>query len=661
MVLSVAKGAFLMATMMACLHKSFLVSGECTDCGLCYNHGGNYKCLTEYSPTCDKWHASFDCPPGVPCETTNDPEKARPCSLEGTCSRCDMGIISADNCCTPTKDGSTYSPTPVPVESDTWSEGQSKMLPAHQWVVIDHNDGPEDSSFGIAVAVSDEHVYIGGKTTSTMTMKNPMLENQRIAVQGVPLSEDGDMFLTKVTLAGEPVGIHMFTGSEAEQPNGLAVSKDGKYLSMVGYFRGTLTLGKETYNNGALTLSDGSDCGSNCPKDGFLVKLDAVEANVMWSKHFMHDGDKSTEILTTDITENGEIVYGGHIANTGRLGVLDNKDGATVWESIFGESVGPFTDVKTMTNGQVVAVGSLQGSEDFGGDVGVLSSAYTGSREALVLVFDPKTGTPKWAALMGSPYQYARSSKGVLCATAGDDIYVACSGPCNNVQVSNNASAGGMKMASNHKGAVAKFSASGEPQWISEVPTQPQGLAAMEGSHVYVSYYEDKPIDYGDATFLNWKGEDTKDQFIIKFDSDSGKGQWVMQQGGTGKEYVRRMAMDKYGDIYTTGKTGSNPGYFDNIQMTSHDNSNKNDMFVAKMTTSDEVLPSCMCDKDTVKAGHCFIQNTCFKDGADIPPGEGEKCVAENVECKVATESSSSISAVGAVAAIPLFMAANML
>merc|ERR1719272_2079188 len=112
-----------------------------------------------------------------------------------------------------------------------------------------------------------------------MTMKNPSLVNGRIAVAS-PASDDGDMFLSKVTLAGEPVSIHTFPGSEAEQPNALAVSADGTFLSMVGYFRGTLTLGSEEYENDGIQLTDGSDCGSNCPKDAFLSKISADDSSV---------------------------------------------------------------------------------------------------------------------------------------------------------------------------------------------------------------------------------------------------------------------------------------------------------------------------------------------------------------------------------------------
>jgi len=624
-----------------------LGSSECTDCGLCYNHGGNYKCLQSYSPTCDKWHAMFDCPPGTPCETTNDPEKGRLCITEtdagvGSCPRCkDNPAIDVETCCSPLTGGSTFAPTPTPKVSTTWANGQSDVLPQHSWVVIDHNDGPDDSSFGVAVAVSDQFVWVGGKTTSTMTMKNPSLVNGRIAVAS-PASDDGDMFLSKVTLAGEPVSIHTFPGSEAEQPNALAVSADGSFLSMVGYFRGTLTLGSEEYVNDGIQLTDGSDCGSNCPKDAFLSKLSSSDSSVEWSIHFPHQGDASTELFATAVTTAGDIVYGGHIANVGRLGVVANDGVVKRWETVYEDSVGPFNDLKEMSNGDFVAVGSLAGSANFGGEVGTISSTFAGSREALVLVLDSETGYAKWAALMGSPYQYSRASKGVLVATTDTDIYVACAGPCSNIKVSNDETAGGTMMSSEHKGGIAKFTSEGTPSWISELPTYPQGMAANKGTAVYVNFYESKPVTYGKDTFTNYVGEDTKDQFIIKFNPITGAGEWVMQQGGMGKEYVRRMAMDANGDIYTTGKTGSSPGHFDNVKMTSHDNSNENDMFLAKMVTSVEGMPACKVDRDVMKGGYCFFQNTCFEKGMLMPPGDVTCVGADEVEVESAPKTLSS-------------------
>jgi len=271
-----------------------------------------------------------------------------------------------------------------------------------------------------------------------------------------------------------------------------------------------------------------------------------------------------------------------------------------------------------------VAVGSLAGSANFGGDVGTIASTYAGSREGLVLVLDAATGKAKFAALMGSPYQYARASKGVLVATTDTDIYVACAGPCNNVHSGTDARAdyGGVMMGSTYKGGMAKFGKALEPKWISELPTYPQGMAAMTGTAVYVNYYASNPETYGEDTFSTWVGADDKDQFIMKFNPDTGKGEWVMQQGGLGKEYVRRMAMDMNGDIYTTGKSGSNPGYFDNVLMTEHDASNKNDMFLAKLATSSEKLPACKSDETNVKGGFCFFQNTCFPAEAAMMPGD---------------------------------------
>jgi len=190
----------------------------------------------------------------------------------------------------------------------TWARRQAELLPRHAWVVLDHNDGPDCGSFGVAVAVSAEFVWVGGRTTFEHDDAEPT-PGRRKDRGGLPRF---------VTLEGEPVSIRTFPGSKAEQPNGLAVSADGYFLSMVGYFRGTLTLGSEEYRNNVTRLTDEYDCGTNCPKDAFLAKISAADSSVAWSVHFPHQGDASTELFATAVTAAGDIVYGGHITNTGR-------------------------------------------------------------------------------------------------------------------------------------------------------------------------------------------------------------------------------------------------------------------------------------------------------------------------------------------------------
>ena len=48
------------------------------------------------------------------------------------------------------------------------------MLPKYLWVMVDHNNWPNNGSLGVAVAVSDEYPLVGGKMVSNMTMCNLM-------------------------------------------------------------------------------------------------------------------------------------------------------------------------------------------------------------------------------------------------------------------------------------------------------------------------------------------------------------------------------------------------------------------------------------------------------------------------------------------------------
>ena len=52
---------------------------------------------------------------------------------------------------------------------------------------------------------------------------------------------------------------------------------------------------------------------------------------------------------------------------------------------------------------------------------------------------------------------------------------------------------------------------------------------------------------YGDMTLAAWG---SFDHYIAKIDASSGAGEWVLQTGGHGLEYVRRMATDANGDLH---------------------------------------------------------------------------------------------------------------
>jgi len=597
---------FLLLLFTSALSQNDLES--CTQCGMCYNAGGNIRCLAEYSPTCDAWFASYDCAPGAKCTATNDLAYGRPCAT----GQEDFF------CCNP-EEIPTAAPSGVDdkIPETTWGRGQSELLPKHEWIVLDHGAG---QSFGMGVATSDEFVYVAGTMLDQLDMKNPTMETIVSAKSEKLTSADRDVFLSKIRKDGTPEAIFLYPGEGSEGPVRLKATDDGKHVIMAGYFRGTIDFGGTLLKyEGGNTLADGTDCGRRCPNDGFVAKLNADDGSVVWARQVEHNNDASSNVQGMTVLGNGNVIIAGEKYGIGYVGSLRNRDGGKVWDKLFDPSVSIFNDVVTGPNDNwIVAVGSMSGKADFGGQVGLLETAYD-QKEALVIALDPLNGEALWAALISSEDQGSQSSTNLHCSHDDDNIYVACSGPCTSVR--STSSDGILSVQDSFTGALLKITEDGDPVWLSPLHESPKGLASMKGTDVYVNHHTSRNITYGITEFKVWG---SLDQFIVKYDRDTGRGKWVMQQGGEGMEYVRKMGMDKNGDIYTVGLTQSNPSRFDNIVLTEHNSTDGYDVFIAKLATSVETLPDCLCGENEVKSGFCFMQNMCFSKGAVM--ADGNKC-----------------------------------
>lgn len=67
---------------------------------------------------------------------------------------------------------------------------------------------------------------------------------------------------------------------------------------------------------------------------------------------------------------------------------------------------------------------------------------------------------------------------------------------------------------------------------------------------------------------------------------------------------------------FGTGQLASNPGYYDPLVVDSHSADDGHDLVLAKLSASQEKLPSCKVDETTIADGFCFIGNVCYEDGA---------------------------------------------
>jgi len=525
------------------------------------------------------------------------------------CQSCDVSV-STDSW-TLNSDDYTLGADGTCIARTTWTT-QSATLPQFEWVVLDHADG---NSMGYGVTIADGHAFVSGSMKTVVRVENPETGE---AIETTDEGTDGDVFLAKVSLDGAPTAIWTYSGSLNEFPAHLATSRDDAFVSMTGYFAGSITFGDFSFFNG----KDGSqEIHARELDDGFVVKIAAANGTVAWARHIAADGGATCSGTSFDAAGNVVVVgrrcelssEGTATACVGFCSLLAADDGATLWDRDFGTGIASFGDVVAADDGKLYAVGSVLGTVTI--DAVEIASATETDTDALLLVLDATDGTASWAATISS----GASS---LVEVVGDAVFMNCYGSCETA--TSTATTHTMTLEDGSMGgAVVKLSTAGAPLWLAAAPYT-LGMGATADA-VYVNYYATGSQTYGDATFSAWG---SFDHYITKYDAETGAGAWVLQTGGQGLEYVRRMATDSNGDLYSVGLTMSDPTYFDPLVVDSHLTTDGYDLFLAKLKTSDETLPACKTDETTVADGYCFVNNACYESGESSRGFTEQACMA---------------------------------
>jgi len=130
--------------------------------------------------------------------------------------------------------------------TSTWTT-QSPLLPDYEWIVLDHADG---NSMGYGVTVAGNYVYVAGSMSTVVRIENP---ETGAFVESEDQGSDGDVYLAKVSLDGEPTEVWPFSGSANEFPAHLSTAPDEMSVAMTGYFSGNITFGAYAFDNADVT------------------------------------------------------------------------------------------------------------------------------------------------------------------------------------------------------------------------------------------------------------------------------------------------------------------------------------------------------------------------------------------------------------------------
>lgn len=314
-----------------------------------------------------------------------------------------------------------------------------------------------------------------------------------------------DIFVAKIDDTGNNVWRKSFGDAQNQFGVGVAADTNGN-----AYITGTL--------QGSVNFG-GSKLTSNGLADVFLVKLGPGGAHG-WSKSF---GDALGQyVAAIAVDGSGNVVIVGYFAGTINFGAptstLTSAGGFDVFLAKFDSSGTPkwsqrFGDAKEQlasgialdTAGNIVIVGSLSGTTDFG--MGTLTS--TGKEDVFVAKFDP-SGTAVWTANFGGTNK-DQFAGGVTVDSAGS-ISIA-------TFFNDNIDFGGGKLTSAGANdvAVAKFDPTGVPLWsksFGDLQNQTAaGIAAYDTQHLMFAGNFSGILNFGGGPMVNSGGQDA---FLVK-------------------------------------------------------------------------------------------------------------------------------------------------
>jgi hypothetical protein len=204
----------------------------------------------------------------------------------------------------------------------------------------------------------------------------------------------GDILVVKLDGAGQHIWSRVFGDKDPERSERVVVDAQGDVL-LTGTFTSTIDFGGGTLTSAGM-------------RDAFVVELDGDTGEHVFSLQIGGPGDDYG--FGIDVAGNGDIVIGGRFQDTIEIGAplssSGDKDiylaklssfGVPQWSRSFGgPDADELHDLRVQANGDIVVVGGISATVDFGG--GALVSE--GLRDIFVATFDG-AGNHVWSSRHG--------------------------------------------------------------------------------------------------------------------------------------------------------------------------------------------------------------------------------------------------------------------
>lgn len=370
-----------------------------------------------------------------------------------------------------------------------------------------------------------------------------------------------DVFITKLDPSGNFIWAKQIGGVYSDQARAAAIDTFGNiYIasSFIGSINFTTSEGNESF------ISYGVS-------DIFLAKLDS-SGNILWGRQI---GGASTDLVekmaidtqgnivltgsfygTTDF-DPGISVYNltcyGQAVNSDVYICKLNSNGDFIWAKQIGGTGYDFgNDITFDSSDNLFITGQFSGLCDFDTGVNTFNLSAIGGSDVFILKLN-SSGDFIWVKQIGSSMN--DSGKSINVDNSGE-IYV--SGFFSDV-ISLNLSSGNISL--NPFGGtdvfIAKFNSLGDVSWVKQIggnnsETTMASAVDYDGNLYCAGIFKDL-VDFNPGSpIFNLQSEGNYDIFLTKF-SPAGDFNWAVKMGGVNEDYVRDIAIDADGNIFSTG------------------------------------------------------------------------------------------------------------
>ena len=457
--------------------------------------------------------------------------------------------------------------------------------------------GGSTSDVGYSIAVDSlGNVYTTGSFSGTVDF------NPGTGVENLTSAGGNDIFVSKLDSSGNFVWAKRLGGTAGDDGFGIAVDSSGNVYT-TGSFYGTADFDPGA---GEANLTSAGE------RDVFVSKLDS-SGNFVWAKRLGGTVADVGRIIAVD--SSGNVYTTGYFFSTADFDPgagttnLISAGGAEVFVSKL-DSSGNFVWAKRLggistdegysigvdSSGNVYTTGYFNGTVDFDPGAGVANLTSAGGNDSFVLKLD-SLGDFIWAKQLGGTAAdvgrtIAVDSSGNVY-TAGYFIGRADFDPGAGVENLTSASGSG---GTDRDVFVSKLDSSGNFVWAKGLggtaADESSSIAVDSSGNVYTTGSFNGTVDFdpgaGEANLTSAGGSDG---FISKLDS-SGNYVWAKSLGDTGFDYVRSIAVDSSGNVYTTGNFNGTVDFDPGAGVENVTSNGSNDVFVLKLTPSGESLGS---------------------------------------------------------------------